>query len=109
MGMQIQFPSPALWHRILSGPPVSRDQGTRNPIGGFNEMVHAQLTRQSAIAALQPPPARNQMIQRAPEKEARDKDRNPRGQQPRRDDHRGGRQGTPPEPERQPLVRAVWA
>lgn len=106
MATMIQFPSPALWHQVLSGPPVSREQGTRNPIGGFNEMVHAQLAKQSAIAALQPPPARNHLIQRAPEKEARDKDRekdrNPRGQQQRRHD-------TPPEPDHQSLVRAVWA
>lgn len=105
MGMMIQFPSPALWHQVLSGPPVSKDQGTRNPIGGFTEMVHAQLAKQGALAALQPPPARNQMIQRAPEKQAREKDRNPRDQQQRRDNHRH----EAPEPEARPLVRAVWA
>lgn len=109
MGMMIQFPSPALWHQILSGPPVGKDQGTRNPIGGFTEMVHAQLAKQSAIAGLQPPPPAHPLIQRAPEKDARDKDRekdrNPRGQQQRRD----GRRQEAAHPDAQALVRAVWA
>lgn len=84
MGMMIQFPSPALWHQILSGPPVSKDQGTRNPIGGFSDMVHAQMAQQNAIAGLQPPP-RTPLVQRAPDKNARDRGRDPRQQQ-RRDD-----------------------
>lgn len=109
MGMMIQFPSPALWHQVLSGPPVSREQGTRNPIGGFSEMVHAQLAKQSALAALQPPPARSQMIQRAPDKQPRDKDRNPRDQQRRDDYPEGRRHDAPPEPDARALVRAVWA
>ena len=100
MGMMIQFPSPALWHQILSGPPVAKDQGTRNPIGGFGEMVHAQLAQQNAIAGLQQPP-RAPLIQRAPEKDSRDKGRNPRGQHQRRDDDRRG--DTPPQ------RQAVWA
>ena len=121
MGMMIQFPSPALWHQVLNGPPVSREQGTRNPIGGFNEMVHAQLAQQNALAGLQPPLLRQPAIQRPPQKDAREKDRNPRGQQPPQDQHypdeamdRGANDDALP----QPLVqdgcrpsagRAVWA
>ena len=106
MGMMIQFPSPALWHQILAGPPVTKDQGTRNPIGGFSEMVHAQLAQQNAIAGLQQPP-RPPLVQRAPEKDARDKgrdrDRPPRGQE-RREENRGGHE---PAPDARP--QAMWA
>ena len=108
MGMMVQFPSPALWRQILSGPPVSREEGTRNPIGGFNEMVHVQLAKQNALAGLQPPPPRMLAIQRPPQKDAREKDRNPRGQQPSRGPHHrdaDADEDVPP----QPLIRAVWA
>lgn len=120
MGMMIQFPSPALWHQVLSGPPVGKDQGTRNPIGGFTEMVHAQLAKQNAIAGLQQPPRPPQanLIQRAPERDNRDKarekdrekERNPRGQQQRRQD--SGAEARAPEarpPDTSSVLRAVWA
>lgn len=117
MGMMIQFPSPALWHQVLNGPPVSREQGTRNPIGGFNEMVHAQLAKQNALAGLQPPPPCALAIQRPPQKDAREKDRNPRGQQPPHDQHypdAGANDDAAPQPlggdDRRPSAgRAVWA
>lgn len=111
MGLMIQFPSPALWHQLLSGPPVSRDQGTRNPVGGFNEMVHAQLANQNAIAGLHPPPPRIQREKDARDKAPLDKDRSPRGRPQRRDDRQdsgaapdSGADGPPP-----PRVRALWA
>ena len=107
MGMMVQFPSPALWHQILSVPPVSRDQGTQSPNGGFNELVQAQLANQNAIAGLQPPPPRPPMIQRHPQKDPRGRDpRDPRqhpseqGGQEARDQSRG---------EKKPLIRTAWA
>lgn len=112
MGMMVQFPSPALWHQLLSGPPVSREQGTRNPNGGFNDLIHAQLANQNAIAGLQPPPPRPPLLQRQQQKEQRDRNRDPRDphdpqQHPHGRDPRDTR--SPRENEPTPLIRAVWA
>ena len=112
MGIMVQFPSPALWHQVLNGPPVSREQGTRNPIGGFNDMVHAQLAKQAAIASLQPPPPRPLALQRPPQKDAREKEPYPRGQQPQRGQFHPDLSSDLEEDnaaEPQPLIRAVWA
>ena len=110
MTVAIQFPSAALWHQILSGPPVGKDQGTRNPIGGFNEMVHAQLAKQNAIAGLQPPPP--PQIQRPPEKESRERKRDPSRQQndPQREQQGrdGGRQASARRDADAAIMRALW-
>jgi hypothetical protein len=108
MGMMVQFPSPALWQQVLNSPPVSREQGTRNPIGGFTDMVHAQLVNQNAIAGLQTPPPRQPAIQRAPQKDARER-RNPRDQQddPREQNHHNPRNADSEPPP--PAIRAIWA
>jgi hypothetical protein len=114
MGMMVQFPSPALWHQILNGPPVSREQGTRNPRGGFNDLVHAQLANQNALAGLQPPPPRPPLIQRGRKEAQKDPQERERGRDPRdpqqypseqdRHDAQGRSAG-----EQKPLIRAVWA
>jgi hypothetical protein len=116
MGMMVQFPSPALWHQILSGPPVSREQGTRNPNGGFNDLIHAQLANQNALAGLQPPPPRPPLLQRG-QKEARkdsqERERE-RGRDPRDPHQHPSGQGAHDTrdqyaDEQKPLIRAVWA
>ncbi len=109
MGMMVQFPSPALWHQVLNGPPVSREQGTRNPLGGFNDLVHAQLANQNAIAGLQPPPPRPPAISRPPQKDPRERGRDPRDprEHPQQRDRQD--QGGPDDGAQRPLIRAVWA
>lgn len=110
MGMMVQFPSPALWHQVLAGPPVSREQGTRNPLGGFNDLVHAQLANQNAIAGLQQPPPRPPAISRPGQKEPqKDPRRDPRD--PQQQPHEQNRQdpGGHTDDAQRPLIRAVWA
>jgi hypothetical protein len=112
MAMMVQFPSPALWHQLLSGPPVSREQDTGNPAAGlrdgFNEMIYTQLANQNAIAGLQPPPPRAPALQRPGPKDPRERGRNPRDPQPEQEQNPrhpfGDKDG-----ERRPLIRAVWA